>query len=278
MAEPAAAAPPPGQAPRRPARWPLYIMAAVVIAGAAAAGALPAARAYWRSRESNPLTRGRLIAERKGCFACHGPEGTAGIPNPGAKGDQVPAWDGGTAMMYVDTPGEIREYIADGLPARKRADQAYVAATLRAKIAMPAYRELLSEKDLDDLAAYVVAVSGLGGPPEDSIEAKGRAEAREHGCFSCHGVDGAGLVPNPGSLKGYIPGWRGPDFAELVRDDGELRAWILDGGIPRFAEDRLARFFIDAQKTQMPAYRGAIKDEDVAAIMAYIKWLRAKRS
>lgn len=263
------------RASRRGTRLFFGLLIGLVLAAVGAASAFPIARAYWRSREGNPLTRGRTLAERRGCFACHGAGGLQGISNSGAKGDLVPAWDGGTAMMYVNGPEEIGEYIADGLPARKRADKAYAAELAKAKIRMPAYRDVVSAKDLADLAAYVVAVSGLGGPPEETPAEKGRDLSRAHGCFSCHGPDGAGLVPNPGSFKGYIPGWRGPDFDELVASDEELRAWILEGGIARLSESRLAREFLEAQKTQMPAYRGVLKDEEVAAIAAYIKWLRA---
>lgn len=265
-------------ASRRGRRRLLYAALLVLLAGGGALAAFPVARAYWRWRETNPLTRGRALAARSGCFGCHGPDGTAGIDNPGARGGKVPAWDGGTAMMYVESVAEVREYIADGLPARKRADAKYVEQLGKAKVPMPAYRDVLSERELDDVTAYVAAQAGLGGPPEGSRAAEGREEAREHGCFSCHGVDGAGGVPNPGSLKGYIPGWRGPDFDDLVRSDEELRGWILDGGIPRLTENRLARRYLERMKAPMPAYRGAIEDEDVEAIAAYIKWLRAERA
>jgi mono/diheme cytochrome c family protein len=267
----------PKPASRRRSRLFLLMLGALVLAGAGAASAFPIARAYWRSREANALTRGAALAARKGCFACHGPGGTQGISNPGAKGELVPAWDGGTAMMYVEDAKEVAEYVADGLPARRRADKAYAEQLAKARIQMPAYRDILSEKDQADITAYVVAVSGIGGPPEGGAAAKGRELSREHGCFACHGPDGAGLVPNPGSFKGYIPGWRGPDFDELVENDGELSAWIMEGGIPRFSNSGLARSFIEAQKTQMPPFKGVLKDDELLAITAYVKWVRENR-
>ncbi len=284
--QPPASGPPPssrGPEPLAPRRSRALRRAALIAGGAAAIAlgalaALPVARAWWRFRESNPVTRGRALAETHGCFSCHGPGGTGGLPNPGARGGMVPSWDGGTAMMYVESIAEIREYIADGLPARKRADPRYVEQLGKAKIQMPAYRDVLSEGELDDLTAYVAAVANLGGPPPGSLAARGREKARERGCFHCHGPDGAGLVPNPGSFKGYIPGWQGPDFAELVRDRAELRQWILEGGLERLTADPLARRFIEAQKTKMPAYRGAISEEELEAIVAYIEWLRAARN
>jgi hypothetical protein len=56
---------------------------------------------YFRKPRLTPALRGAQLAEELGCFACHGLRGTGGIPNPGSEEEEVPAWDGGTAMMYV---------------------------------------------------------------------------------------------------------------------------------------------------------------------------------
>src|SRR6266850_7649726 len=93
---------------------PLVLLAAVAL------GALPALRAYWRVRESNPVQRGAAIAARSGCLSCHGPHGTRGLPDP-TSGEQVPAWDGGVPMMYVRDAQEVREYILDGVSKRRAA-------------------------------------------------------------------------------------------------------------------------------------------------------------
>ena len=81
-------------------------------------------------------------------------------------------------------------------------------------------------------------------------------------------------MPNPGSFKGVIPSWEGDDFLELVRDDEELRGWILDGGIPRLIDHPIARRFIARQVVSMPAYRGVLEDGELEALVAYIRWLR----
>ena len=94
------------------------------------------------------------------------------------------------------------------------------------------------------------------------------------GCFGCHGPGGRVGKRNPRSFKGYIPPWRGRDFNELVRDDEELRRWILDGKIDRLESNPLARYFTGRQVIQMPAYRDILNDEEVEALITYIHWLQ----
>ena len=129
---------------------------------------------------------------------------------------------------------------------------------------------------MDDLVAYIKAVGDVERPQEPGAEA-GRAAAERLGCFGCHGPQGRGTPPNPRSFKGYIPAWDGADFADLARSDAEIREWIVDGRPRRLREDRLARFFMDRQVIQMPAYRGRITPDEVEQIVRYIRWLRRER-
>ena len=84
---------------------------------------------------------------------------------------------------------------------------------------------------------------------------------------------GIGGMPNPGSLKGYIPGFVGEDYRELVRNDDELRGWIAEGGIPRLRDDQLASYFLKRQRIQMPAFKDHLKPEQIDALIAYVRWL-----
>ncbi len=170
----------------------------------------------------------------------------------------------------------VRQYIRDGIAERLARKEGYRAEVARALIPMPAYRDVLSEAEIEAVVEYVIAVAGLLGPDETAHAdaARGRRIARDRGCFACHGPDGAGGVPNPGSFKGYIPGWRGPDFDDLVRDDDELRRWILEGGVPRLTEDPRAQRFIERQRAQMPPYRRVLEPGELEALVAYIRWLR----
>src|SRR5262245_11941442 len=70
--------------------------------------------------EITPAERGYRVAVRAGCFNCHGPNGTGGVKNPGSAADEVPGFADGSPMMWVKSESELREYILDGAPARKR--------------------------------------------------------------------------------------------------------------------------------------------------------------
>ena len=247
----------------------------VLVSIAAWVGAPAAIRAYWRRQESSPVRRGAEIAARSGCFSCHGPHGTRGLPDPGS-GQTVPTWDGGVPMMYVSGEREVREYILDGVSKRRAESASARAERQKAAIHMPAYRDALRREEVDDLVAYFFAASQMVSV-DDPRGARGRDLVRQYRCETCHGIGGSGGTPNPASLKGYIPGWLGEDYTELVRDDGELRQWILEGGIERLAQDHLAGFFLTRQRLQMPAYRTALTSEDADAIGAYIHRLRAER-
>ena len=128
----------------------------------------------------------------------------------------------------------------------------------------------------EEVIAYFMAAS-RSERIQDAAAARGRELVVKFRCESCHGVGGSGGLPNPGSLKGYVPGWLGPDFGELVADETELRSWVMDGGVERLGRDPLARFFLARQRLQMPSYRSALSPEDTDALVAYIRWLRKKR-
>lgn len=244
------------------------------IALAAAVLSAAAVTLFWwiRRPAATPETRGHRLAERLGCFACHGTGGTGGMPNPGSEEGEVPGWTGGAPMMYVESDAEWREWILNGHPKRKPRDP-----KRRDLLAMPAYREFLSPSELDDLVAYVRAVAGAD-KPRDPKAARGFAVAGKLGCFGCHGPGGRTGSPNPRSFKGVIPPWTGTDFAELVRDEAELRAWILDGKIARLEGHPLARFVTRRQRIAMPAYRRVLAPGEEDALVAYILWVRAEAS
>ncbi len=221
-----------------------------------------------------PAERGYRIALRSGCFNCHGPEGGGGVKNPGSKDGEVPGFSGGTPMMWVKNEQELHEYILDGAPARRRTDPKYREQIQKQLLAMPAYRGHLRAHEVDDVIAYVRAVSGLLTPGE-ALAAKGQELAYRLGCFRCHGPMGSGISRNPGSLKGYIPGWWGSDFRDLVRSDDELRDWILAGEIRRFRDNPIAAYFIHRQRVYMPAYRQYISDAELDALVHYVRWVNA---
>lgn len=222
--------------------------------------------------EITQAARGRQLAEELGCFTCHGPLGRAGVTNPGSRYKTVPPFHEGTLMMFAKSDQELREYILDGAPAAKLASAEYLQEMSEQALRMPPFGDHVTERDVEDLVAFLRASSDLLFPPEGPAS-DGEVLAQELGCFTCHGAMGSGGHANPGSLKGYIPGFYGPDYAELVRDEGELRSWIENGGIRRLTEDPLAAFFLERQRVQMPAYSGFLSAEQIDSLVAYVSWV-----
>ena len=221
-----------------------------------------------RQPQSTSIVRGRELAERMGCFGCHGPDGAGGYANPGSvEGEVPPLSAGGAFMFFVHDDQEIREWILDGRPARLEETER------TGVIQMPAYRKVVTPMEIDDLVAFVRSVSHPR-TPSDPLARQGYEISRELGCFACHGVHGRGSLPNPGSFKGIIPPWDSQDYEHLVNDRDELREWIVDGHIDRFEENPLARYFTHRQVIQMPAYGDRIELAELDALMAYVEWCR----
>lgn len=227
----------------------------------------------WKAEGVSAVQRGYQVAEQQGCFTCHGYGGTAGVPNPGSQSGAVPAWNGGTYMMFVSKGSEIREWILNGLPKRLEQDAEYMAARNNSLLMMPSYKGKISSTDLKDLIAYFKATAWADKPADENTAA-GREEASEYGCFNCHGPSGRGTRSNPGSLKGYIPGWDGADFRELVKNDDELQQWIMNGISDRFKKTPPAMVFLRRAPVKMPAYKEVLKAADYEKIKAYIHWLQ----
>ena len=234
----------------------------------------PSVRAIVLTLEDSPAARGERLAAELGCFGCHGPGGNGGTRNPGSEEGSVPAFTEQTQMMYVKEVQDLREYIADGAPRRKREDPDYRAKVEAAALRMPAYGGLLRPAEIDDLVAYLRATSGQILPNED-LAAHGAELAQELDCFRCHGSLGAGGVPNPGSFKGHVPGFWGGEFEELVHDDDELGRWVAEGKIARIAEHPIDGWFFRRQAIKMPAYERFLRKADVDALVAYMRWLHA---
>jgi mono/diheme cytochrome c family protein len=232
----------------------------------------PAARDRALGVELTAAERGARTAAGAGCFDCHGPLGSGGVKNPGSADGEVPGFSGGTPMMWAKSEDEIREYILDGAPARKRNDLRHQQQMQAQLLTMPAYRGYLGADEVDALIVYIRAVSGLIVPP-DALAAQGQDLAVRLACFQCHGPMGSGGSKNLGSFKGYIPGWWGSDFRELVRNDDELRDWLRDGQIARLRDHPIAKHFLHGQRISMPGYKNFITDQQLRALIRYVRWV-----
>jgi mono/diheme cytochrome c family protein len=249
------------------------VFVALLLAGAAGWAAIQS----FRDANVGAVGRGYRVADRSGCFTCHGSGGYRGMPNPGYGYQDIPPWSGGIVTMYVDKESEFREWILDGMPKRIRDDADELKARDKATILMPAFRGRFTEPQLRDLIAYVKAVADFDKPreKEDAPAEAGRQVALKYGCFNCHGPQGRGSVANPGSFKGYVPGWDGADFPELVKSDAEFHEWVGEGRSKRFRDDKFASFFLDRAPVQMPAYGATATDAEISQLYDYVRWLRA---
>ncbi len=245
------------------------VVAVLIVAGAI--GAFVVFRPHLPAAE-----RGRRLAERTGCFSCHGPGGIRGAANPGRTDKTVPAFEG-DVMMYAKTPDEIHQWIHDGVTSKKATSRTWRADRDSGTLRMPAFKRRLNEHEMDDLVAYVMAMSGMP-EPEDSLSSHGLERAESLGCVGCHGSGGRLARSNPGSLKGYVPSWDGVDFPDLVRDSTEFSQWVKRGVSRRFEHDQLARFFLDRAVLKMPAYERHLEPGDLEALWAYVNWLRSAKS
>ncbi len=226
----------------------------------------------WRW-ELNPVLRGARLAAAQGCFHCHQPDGGKELPNPGSRWGSVPRFRAGNAMMYATTLAEIEAFIRFGAPDAWIDDEAAQARLNDQLVRMPAYDHRLDDDAIDNLVAFASAVENVALPEGEDVAA-GRALARRQGCTSCHGVEGAGGRTNPGSLGGFIPGFRGRNFADLVRDRAEFDEWVRTGTNARLARNPIVRFFWRRQTVSMPAYGDHLDTDEMDQLWAWVQSLR----
>lgn len=225
--------------------------------------------------EQNELLRGRLLATESGCVVCHRPYRNGEIPNPGSRWGTVPRFEAGNSMMYVDSHQEIEEFIRYGMPQSWRLDFEAMSRLAEQRLTMPAYEERLSDAEIADLTAWTSAVEGLD-LPGDEMAAAGRQVAREQGCLSCHGLEGSGGGRNPGSLGGFIPGFLGRNFEDLVESREEFDEWVRQGRLERLGSNPFVRRAWDRQALAMPAYGESLTAEELDQLWAWVGAVRER--
>jgi mono/diheme cytochrome c family protein len=148
-----------------------------------------------------------------------------------------------------------------------RDDQQTIATVLEALFGTPDDPFVLEEKDSE---GKVVSLTGLernrlqmaAGPVRSDRSGKRFGLFREH-CVHCHGVSGDGMGPTASFLKPYPRDYRQGKFkfksterAEMPTDD-DLRR-VIRHGIPG---------------TAMPAFEVALSQQEVDALVEYVKYL-----
>ncbi len=254
---------------RRCLFWAMF-----VVFGGAMIAAVPLGRALLWHWESNPVLRGRLLAREQGCFNCHLPDGGKEIPNPGSRWGSVPKFQAGNWRMYAEDCREVREFIRYGAPRAWLDDPKVRDRLKKQRLRMPAYGKTLSDEEIEDLTAFACAKEGVFDGLE-GLAAQGLQIARKQGCTSCHGLAGAGGRPNPDSIAGFIPGFAGKNFQDLVTSRAEFEEWVRTGSLKRLESNPVAAFFWERQRLSMPAYGPAVlTPEDLDKLWAWITWMR----
>jgi mono/diheme cytochrome c family protein len=233
--------------------------------------------------ESSPAARGYLAARKAGCFSCHG-TGAESVPNPlrpaalarQAAGSGVWDFEPVPALLAGnDEATVLRQWIAEGISERSARSAAHQAKRERQSLQMPAYKQRLSAREIDEIVVYLMLARAAARPP--SVMPEGERLARSLGCFACHGELGQGGVENPASLKGYVPGFFGRDFEILTggADREQVKEWIRDGVTRELLEAGLpvlplGRWILERQAIAMPAYGSLLSEEQIDTLADYL--------
>jgi mono/diheme cytochrome c family protein len=108
---------------------------------------------------------GREAAARRGCFACHGPQGRGNNGNAGSLKGYIPSWDGRDFPELAKDDKEIREWIQDGAPRRLRESRLASYFMERQVVKMPAYRDRLADEEVERIVAYIRWLRRPAGAP-----------------------------------------------------------------------------------------------------------------
>lgn len=208
-----------------------------------------------RPGRDSMLEKGRQLAEKYGCGACHSQDGSKSL-GPGWKGlygRTEPLADGSSVLV---DEAYLKESI---LTPQARLVQGYPPV-------MVAYT--LNDEELGALVALIKSLgtaqqddegpaSGTSGPGEDLV-AQGQQLARSLGCLACHSVDGS---------KGIGPTWQGlygttvplADGTSIKADEGYIKDSVLK---PNAA-------IVKGYAAVMPVF--APSDKEMDALIAFIK-------
>lgn len=185
------------------------------------------------------------------CASCHGMQGDGGASS------DVPALkDVGQSL----TVSALSSIINHGVGDPTNAQHPY----------MPVWGPVISTSQVNDLVAYLQAglpkvrdATPVPVPRDQGDAVAGAALYVRYGCINCHGPSGLGGVPNPLSEDKTIPSLSGQDFREEFNTDAKITEMIRSGSV--IGKPPIA---------SMPHWGGIIPDEDLAALVAYLKTLK----
>jgi cbb3-type cytochrome c oxidase subunit III len=185
------------------------------------------------------------------CAQCHGDRGRGGVS------PDVPALTQAGKQLTV---AQLRHIINHGLGESANPTKPY----------MPVWGEVVSATQVSDLVSYLraglPAVPDATSPPVprgQGLAVAGAALYVRDGCVNCHGPNGLGGVPNPQSPDKSIPPLSGQDFRKEFNTDAKIIDVIRSGSV-------IGR----APIVSMPHWGGILSDQDLAALVAYLKTLK----
>jgi mono/diheme cytochrome c family protein len=200
---------------------------------------------------SEPVAAGAHDFVQFACAKCHGDRGRGGVS------PDVPALTQAGPQLTVS---QLKTIIDKGLGESKNPAKPY----------MPVWRHVISAHQVSDLVAYLraglPAVPGASSPPvptDQGAAVQGGALYVAYGCINCHGPNGLGGVPNPQSPDKTIPSLSGADFFKEFNTDEKITDVIRSGSV-------IGR----APIVSMPHWGGIIPDQQLQALVAYIKTLK----
>jgi cbb3-type cytochrome c oxidase subunit III len=185
------------------------------------------------------------------CAQCHGMNGEGGVS------PDVPALTTAGKALTVD---QLTHIINHGLGESANPTKPY----------MPVWGAVISKSQVSDLVAYIRA--GLPSVPDATAPAvpqnQGLAVAGatlyvRDGCINCHGPNGLGGVPNPQSPDKAIPPLSGGDFRSEFNTDQKIEDVIRSGSV-----------IGSAPIVSMPHWGGILSQQDLNALVAYLKTLK----
>lgn len=115
----------------------------------------------------------------------------------------------------------------------------------------------------DEFEGWLAENEGGGSRPDDlSAEEWGEQLAQQNGCFACHSTDGS-------DMQG--PTWEGLFGTERTFDDGSSEE--ADENYLRESIIEPNTKVVEGYNAVMPSYQGSVNDEQIDAIIEYIKTL-----
>ncbi len=185
------------------------------------------------------------------CSACHGEQGKGGVSS------DVPALTDIGKQLSVS---QLTTIINHGLGESDNPQKPY----------MPVWGPVISQSQVNDLVAYlqaglpkVLEAAPVPVAREQGAGVAGAALYVRYGCINCHGPSGLGGVPNPLSEDKTIPPLSGQEFREEFNTDEKIREMIRSGSV-----------IGKPPITSMPHWGGIIPDDDLNALVAYLKTLK----